>query len=295
MQVLADGVAREAVSRPPGGFDLRRSYDRYYETGLYDRRYPVSNRRILELILSELGPAGGRVLDFGCGSGRYALPLAALPGVEVFGYDVSAAAIQELRRRAAWAALSGARLDLLCGTLADLERRLQDDPGFDAVILLFGVLGHIEGRKRRIHVLRTLRARLRPGGRLIVTVPNRARRFHAAQRRRQGAPGGAPEPGDIRYWRGDDSGEPIELYYHLYSPGEFRDELAASGFAVSRLEPESVLPERAVLRSRCGAALDAALCRVLPVELAYGFVAVAQPDGAAETGLVDAGPAAVAA
>src|SRR5580704_15837906 len=109
MQVLAHGVAREAAYPPAGGFDLRRSYDRYYETGLYDRRYPVPNRRILELILSELGPAGGRVLDFGCGSGRYALPLAALPGIEVFGYDVSAAAIQELRRRAAWAALSGAR------------------------------------------------------------------------------------------------------------------------------------------------------------------------------------------
>jgi tRNA (uracil-5-)-methyltransferase TRM9 len=280
MQVLAHGFA-QGWGRPVlGAFDMRRSYDRYYETGLYDSRYPVPNRHMMDVIVTELGPAGGRVLDFGCGSGRYALPLSCRPGVEVFGYDVSAVAIEELRRGAEWTTLSGdpaPRLELLCGTMADLERRLQGDRGFDLVMLLFGVLGHIQGR----------------GGRLIATVPNRARRFQAEQRRMRSHPGDALQPGDIHYWRGDD-GEAIELYYHLYSPAEFCGELAEAGFALSRLEPESVLPERAVLNSRCCASLDTALRRIVPVALAYGFVAVAQPLHEADGGVGEAAPAAAA-
>ncbi|HZT88612.1 MAG TPA: class I SAM-dependent methyltransferase [Stellaceae bacterium] len=277
MQVLAQGLAGEWQGTAPTAVDMRRSYDRYYETGLYDSRYPRPNPHMLDLILRELGETRGRVLDFGCGSGRYALPLAHRPGVSVFGYDVSAAAIHELRRRMARARASGAvggQLDLLCGSFAELERRLGDDRGFDLVMLLFGVLGHIQSRRQRISMLRSLRARLRPGGRLILTVPNRARRFRLEQR--QAAANAALESGDIRYSRGGGSGA-IELYYHLYTLPEFTGELAEAGFAVRRLEAESVLPERAVLTSPVGARLDKALRAVTPLSLAYGFVAVAEP------------------
>jgi SAM-dependent methyltransferase len=287
MQVLAHEFARGWQHPTADVFDMRRSYDRYYETGLYDSRYPAPNRHMLGLIAQELGPAGGRVLDFGCGSGRYALPLSRWPGVEVFGFDVSAAAIQELSRRCDWSDGAGRpnpRPELLCGSLTDLERRLEDDPGFDLVMLLFGVLGHIQGRTQRVSVLRSLRARLRPGGRLIATVPNRIRRFQAEQRAiRAGAAKETLEPGDIHYRRGDER-NPIELYYHLYTPTEFQNELVEAGFVLSRLEPESVLPERAVLGSLFGAAVDGLLRRVTPLGLAYGFVAIAAP--AAEPGLV---------
>jgi hypothetical protein len=74
------------------------------------------------------------------------------------------------------------RLETLSGSLKDLERRLEGDAGFDLVVLLFGVLGHIPQRERRVATLRSLRARLRLGGRLVATVPNRARRFFAEQR-----------------------------------------------------------------------------------------------------------------
>lgn len=258
--------------------DLRESYNRYYATGLYARRYPRPNRHILGLIRDELGAGGGRVLDFGCGCGRYAVPLARQPGVSVFAYDVSPVAIRQLGRRCEREARAGgpSRLERVSGSLEDLTVRLEGEPGFDLVMLLFGVLGHIAGRARRIALLRLLRARLRPGGRLIVSVPSRTRRFLREQRAAERwAAGDALEPGDIRYQRcsGDVA---IALYYHLFSPAEFRDDLAEAGFVVSRLLPESVLSERAVVSSPLCAAADALLRPIVPLSLAYGFVAVAR-------------------
>jgi tRNA (uracil-5-)-methyltransferase TRM9 len=259
---------------------LRESYDRYYATGLYTRRYPRPNRHVLRLIRGALGPEGGRVLDFGCGCGRYAVPLARQPGVSVFAYDISPVAVHELGRRRHEAERSCGppmRLESLSGSLEDLTTRLEGDPGFDLVMLLFGVLGHIAGRARRLRLLRSLRARLRPGGCLIASVPNRVRRFRPEQR----APSrpcaqDAWEAGDICYERrsGDVA---IALYYHLFSPAEFLDDLAEAGFVVARLLPESVLSERAVVSSPLCGAVDALLRRVAPLSLAYGFVAVARP------------------
>lgn len=258
--------------------DLRASYDRYYATGLYTRRYPQPNRHVLGLIRDELGADGGRVLDFGCGCGRYAVPLARQPGVSVFAYDVSPIAIRELGRRCEEARAGGPpRLERLSGSPQDLAVRLEDEPGFDLALLLFGVLGHIAGRARRLELLRLLRTRLRPGGRLIASVPNRTRRFSREQRAAERLIArNALEPGDIRYQRrsGDDV---IALYYHLFSPAEFRDDLTEAGFVVSRLLPESVLSERAVVSSPLCAATDALLRGVVPLSLAYGFVAVARP------------------
>ncbi|MBV9859203.1 MAG: class I SAM-dependent methyltransferase [Alphaproteobacteria bacterium] len=278
MPAATQGTAAELGGFAPASFSMRRSYDRYYATGLYASRYPTPNPHVLELILSELGPAGGSILDFGCGSGRYALPLAMEPGISVFGYDISSAAIQDLARRSqrlAEAAETRMQLDLLCGSLDELDRRLADHAGFDIVMMLFGVLGHIAGRDRRVALLRSLGSRLRRGGRLIVTVPNRLRRFRAEQAaaRELVAPASL-EPGDIRYQRRG-TGDPIELFYHLYSAAEFRSELAEAGFAVRRICPESVLPERAVISSALGSAIDSVLRVATPLSLAYGFVAIA--------------------
>jgi SAM-dependent methyltransferase len=259
--------------------DLRESYDRYYATGLYARRYPRPNRHVLRLIRGELGPAGGRVLDFGCGCGRYAVPLARQPEVSVFAYDISPVALDELGRRCGEEARQGGaplRLESLSGSLEDLAARLDGEPGFDLVLLLFGVLGHVAGRARRLRLLRLLGARLRPGGRLIAGVPNRVRRFRREQRAARSVPRDAREPGDIRYERRC-GGIAIPLYYHLFSPVEFRDDLAEAGFVVSRLLPESVLSERAVVSSPLAAAVDAALRGIVPLPLAYGFLAVARP------------------
>jgi SAM-dependent methyltransferase len=279
MQAFVQGSVGALKTAIHAAVNIERSYDRYFATGLYAARYPAPNSHVLSLVLNELGPGGGRILDFGCGNGRYALPLLEQPGVSIFAYDISAGAIQHLSRRYNELAQATERpiaLETLCGSLDDLQRRLEGDCGFDLIVLLFGVLGHIEGRRRRVHTLNVLRNHLRPSGRLIVTVPNRARRFLAEQEAAlQSVANGEAEKGDIRYHRGGDQNR-IDLYYHLYSPREFRSELAEAGFEVSSLRPESVLSERAVLSAPLGAATDRLLRRVVPVSLAYGFVATAQ-------------------
>jgi tRNA (uracil-5-)-methyltransferase TRM9 len=280
MSVLTQSYGSElGRSGAPVGA-LQESYDRYYATGLYTRRYPRPNRHVLRLIHGELGPDGGRVLDFGCGCGRYAVPLACQPGVSILAYDISPVAIHELGRRCTEQAQEGGppmQLESLSGGLEDLAARLDGEPGFDLVMLLFGVLGHIAGHARRMRLLRSLRARLRPGGCLIASVPNRARRFRFEQRAASGPSAqDSREAGDICYERrsGDVS---IALYYHLFSPTEFLGDLAEAGFAVSRLLPESVLTEHAVVSSPLCDRVDTVLRRLVPLSLAYGFVAVARP------------------
>jgi SAM-dependent methyltransferase len=68
-------------------------------------------------LLAALVPAGGRVLELGCGPGRHALAAAGL-GFEVHGIDLDPAVVEQARRNAARAA-PGARVSF---AVADMDR-----------------------------------------------------------------------------------------------------------------------------------------------------------------------------
>ncbi|WP_158292403.1 class I SAM-dependent methyltransferase [Paracraurococcus ruber] len=259
--------------------NLAAAYDQYFGSGLYDTRYPRPNRAMQAAIAAAL-PADGRgaVLDFGCGTGRYLPLLLAHPGLSVTGYDISRAAITACGRQFSDAAAEG-RLRLICGEMPVLQRALEP-ASQDTILLMFGVLGHVRGRAERVALLRRLHALLRPGGRLVATVPSRRRRFRAEQQAcARLVADGVLEPGDILYRRDGAEGS-VELYYHLFTAAEFAEDLAAAGFARPRLFPESVLPERGAIAGPGGALLDAALRRVCPLPLAYGFAACVARDAA---------------
>lgn len=253
--------------------NLAVSYDHYFQSGLYGRRYPRFNPNVADLVRG-LVTQGSCVLDFGCGDGRYIHPLLDA-GASVIGYDISPVAIETLSLRYRNAIESG-RLRTVGYALDALERQVA--PGScDLVLLLFGVLGHIRGDAQRVATLRTLHAMLRPGGRLVVTVPNRRRRFSKEQAAcRDLIASDKIEDGDVFYQR-HESGKAIDMYYHLFSLESFKDLLARAGFAVERILPESVMPERSVIQVPAGAALDRALMALLPLHMAYGFAAVASP------------------
>jgi hypothetical protein len=119
---------------------------------------------------------------------------------------------------------------------------------------------------------------LRPGGKLLLTVPSRRRRFLAEQR--HCAPlveAGVLEPGDILYRRDGADGS-VELYYHLFTPTELTEELAAAGFVQPRLSAESMLPERGAIAGTAGGLVDGLLRRLCPLPLAYGFAACVERD-----------------
>ncbi|RUA22365.1 hypothetical protein DSL92_06210 [Billgrantia gudaonensis] len=45
-----------------------KQYEQYFDSGTYDRRYPLPNRRVMSILESLVTP-DSIILDFGCGSG----------------------------------------------------------------------------------------------------------------------------------------------------------------------------------------------------------------------------------
>jgi SAM-dependent methyltransferase len=254
---------------------MGRSYDRYFQTGFYEQRYPGPNPATLRLALEQVGIAGPRVVDFGCGSGRYARALLEHSRAQVIGYDLSPVALERLRRACAAHVATG-RLLPLGGDLDALATAVAARDGIDLALLLFGVLGHVPGRDARRRTLRALHAMLRPAGRLVLSVPNARQRFHRERLDTERlVDRSGLEPGDIVYTRRH-NGDDITLYYHLYDAHELACELRECGFRLLQLHAESVLPERAVVTSPLAACLDRLLAAALPLSRAYGFLAVAE-------------------
>ena len=270
-QTTADSAppARPDVPELP---DMSGSYDRYISSGLYDRRYPRPNRRTLRKMKRSL-PAGGRFLDVGAGTGRYTLPLLQVTGTSGVALDICPVARTTLAERLG----EFVRAERLVIRGEDADALAADHPqAFDLALLAFGVLAHVAGCAERLRLLRAIRSMLKADGTLILSVPNARRRFRAEQR--TSAPlvdAGKLEPGDILYNRGQDDGE-IQLFYHLYTLAEVRDDLAEAGFRVTNVGAESLLSERTVVSDPLTGWLDAVACRIAPASLGYDLLAVAK-------------------
>lgn len=227
------------------------------------------------MVVREIIQGREKILDFGCGNGRYAAPLLEHTEAKIVACDISQKAIDELSMRCARYVEAG-RLRPVCGDLSTLTSALQPGEGFDLAILMFGVLGHIFSRALRQKTLATLRNLLRPGGRIIVTVPNATRRFLRRQVMAQRwVAEGYLEPGDIFYERKTDH-VIVEMYYHLYNLEEFKRDLEQQGFCLIHLGAESILPESGVVRSAPLRWFDRMLATIVPLRYAYGFLAVAE-------------------
>ena len=248
---------------------VARAYEAYFASGAYDRRYPQANPTVLRLIRAEL-PVGGHVIDYGCGSGRYLLRLGERAAVAA-GFDICSAALARFRAGIARQAPPGVVMALGPDPAALEEHVVWHGPA-DVVLCLFGVLSHIEGRAERRRTLERIAGLLRPGGRLILSVPNKRRRFRALQR---ALPGGGDE---IRYVRRF-ADRAVELPYKLFAPGTLRAELAEAGFEVERLMAESLLPETAVARGRLARGIERVIAPLVPATLGYGLIAVARRAG----------------
>lgn len=278
---------RPAPQRPPAavppvqGDDIAAAmaalYDAYYRSSDYDRRYPRPNRATFGLLFDHGAAEAREILDFGCGSGRYTLPLLQRTHAHLTCCDISREAIAELRTRLAatpWAS----RTTLRCGGAAQLEGAAR----YDLVLLLFGVLSHVGDHDERVATLQQLRRLLRPGGRLVLSVPSILRRrpwelLRAALKRSTGhADRLLAEPGNIVFERRIAQAD-RRFFYHLYSARGIRGELQEAGFRVLDMRPESLLPEWAVTQSDWLGRIDAALLRWLPAPLGYCLSVVAEP------------------
>ena len=266
---VAAGVSASRADTP----DMANSYDTYLSSGLYDRRYPGPNRRTLRRLL-RLMPMDGRFVDFGAGTGRYTLPLMQRTRATGVAFDVCPTACRMLAERLAVFVGKG-RLSVCNGESTALVETFRH--GFDLALLAFGVLSHVAGRKERADLLAGIREMLKSDGVLVLSLPNARRRFHAEQRAAaQMVRDGALEPGDVLYARRSDAGN-IQMFYHLFSPTEACHELSSAGFRIESIEPESLLPETAVVGHPLLGRLDDLACAVAPAATGYGFLIVARP------------------
>ncbi len=253
------------------------SYDCYYASGVYDARYPRPCAATYRSVLRLAGTAA-RILDFGAGSGRYALPILRATDAFVCAYDISADACRALQRRATSAGVVSERLL----TTPSLDAARCAGP-YDLVISLFGVLSHIEAAEDRIDALNSMRSMLTGHGRLLLTVPNAVRRFplHTSSPPQVSERGGEPylracirrhypSARQVTYRHTlEDAQRPFP--YYLYSRRQLASELATAGFALELLEADSILPERNLVRTPKLAPIDNFLRLILPSWAGYGL------------------------
>lgn len=131
---------------------------------------PYLDRHIDEVLAAAHVTKADRILDVGCGMGRYTIPLAER-GFRVEGLDISAVLLERLRQ------YGGARLNVPLHA-ADVVRPPAEFEGAFDVILGFFVLHHIHDLPPSFQGMARM---LKPGGRLAFVEPNPFNPLYYAQ------------------------------------------------------------------------------------------------------------------
>lgn len=246
-----------------------KNYNCYFSTGVYQARYPNVNQQTLSIIKEAASHQPlediTQIFDYGCGEGRYVFHLlSTYPYASISAYDISsepinrlASALDKSRQRSRVALITGEQ------ALAQ-HRKTTAAASYSLALLLFGVLSHVDSLEERQALLVFLRDQLdKEDGRLIISVPNKARRFGAIQRRT-----GSHE---ITYTRTINH-KPVSFYYHLYSVDTICAELAQAGLDIISVQAESLLPESWITKHSIIGWVDKHISRLVPANFGYGIV-----------------------
>ena len=184
---------------------MRAFYESFWAQAPEDPE-PWAWERRRALLLAEARP-GERVLDLGCGAGRFVAALAEA-GADPVGVELAEAALERARRTAPGADLRRLAPD---GSVP-LEHRSVD------LVWCSEVLEHVPDTGALLNEVRRV---LKRGGRLIVTVPD-----HGRLRRTL-----------IALARHESHYDPLGQHVRFYTRRSLARTLRATGFADVRLEP----------------------------------------------------------
>jgi SAM-dependent methyltransferase len=135
-----------------------RAYAAAYDHLYHDKDYLAECDLIERIFATYAQRQVRRVLDLGCGTGGHAVPLAQR-GYEVVGVDRAPDMLEQARAR-------GAPARFVLGDLG----RLALGESFDAVLMMFAVLGYQVGNAEVRAALASARAHLQPNGLLVADV-----------------------------------------------------------------------------------------------------------------------------
>ena len=172
----------EAPAAPIPVEAWRQRQQRFYETRshahLRFRPRSVYGRKLAGALATALDlQPGQRVLEIGCGSGRFSIHVLRRVPLDLVGLDLSPRQLAQFRESLAeHGAHPEARVELHCQDVGLIEQTLGRER-FDAVIGFF-ILHHLQ---RLPHVLRHVRRVLKPGGRVAFIEPNRWNPLFAVQ------------------------------------------------------------------------------------------------------------------
>ncbi len=181
----------------------------FYEgvwAGLPDDPEPWAWERRRALLLGELRP-GERVLDLGCGAGRFVAALREA-GADAVGVELAQAALERARRN-----VPGADLRLL-----EPDGSLPLGHGEVDLVWCSEVLEHVPDT---VALLTEARRVLKRGGRLLVTVPDHGRVKRTL----------------IALARHEAHYDPLGQHVRFYTRRSLARALGATGFTDTRIEP----------------------------------------------------------
>jgi SAM-dependent methyltransferase len=172
---------------------------------------PWAWQRRRTLLLAEVRP-GERVLDLGCGAGRFVAALQAA-GAEAIGVELAEAALERARRVAPGADLRRVEPD---GSLPLAHGEVD-------LVWCSEVLEHVVDTTG---LLTEVRRVLRPGGRLLLTVPDHGRLKRTL----------------LALARHEAHYDPLGQHVRFYTRRSLTGVLTATGFADVRLAPLGGVP-----------------------------------------------------
>ena len=235
------------------------SYRNYFKAGLYRKRYPLANSNTFAFIASYL--SNNKIaLDIGCGDGRYSVPMSKLVH-RINCLDISEEAVTYLRNRIQSERLTNTDV-VICDPPVTLYQNFEPKT-IDVVTLIFGVLSHVVNDCDRKSLLAEIHSVLSYDGIVVLSVPNKHRRFLKEQRE-QGS-------SSIIYNRNFNA-ITLQMQYKLFDIKEITRELHDSDFSVLTVKSESILPESLVVKHRWIGKLDRILCHIVPRRWAYGLL-----------------------
>ncbi len=108
----------------------------------------------------------GRVLDIGCGTGTYAIPLA-VAGFDVSAFDFDQVMVDRMERKAlaAGVLVNGFQMDM------NLLHKVIEE-SFDTIVCIGNTLAHLRGLEAMDKFMASANGKLKPGGKLLVQTVN---------------------------------------------------------------------------------------------------------------------------